>query len=569
MQDNTQTQQLDPTIVNMARAIKSVETANAPDPYTAKGKSGEYGAYQYTPETWSGDSKKYLGQDVPLEQATIEQQNKVAYGKIKDLKAQGYNPMQVASVWNSGKPDPTGNVGTNKAGVHFDTPQYAKSVVSAYNQYKAGLTPNLQPTASTIGGATPPQGQTQDKGFLGDLSSDLSNRLGQAGQALTKSASGEINPLSGVLQGLGAVGGGITDVAGDILKRIPVVNSILDTVGKEVGKAAQTDLGQKLIGKYQEFSQQHPELAGDVEAVGNILGGYATLEGAGAVKDAVIKGLAKVTGRDALSPIVSDISPEIKVGTKATSQEVAKRGTVKSLITGSIGLPEDPAIREAAQVVKDEIPKFSGLKTFSEKVNALKDGVSTLGQRLVSNLKSGEIQPILTPEDMTTLENGLKTEISQSPVLVGDAGITAQRIFDQFKRFLPQTGDVDMNAVLDARKKLDSWIQGQKGSGIFDPAKENAISVGLRAVRQGANKLLESKVPEAGVKALLRKQTLLYDAIDNLSPKAAKELGTTRLSRFTARHPVVKGLVKKAATGALIGAGGTAGYGLYRDITGQ
>lgn len=134
--------QLDPTIVNLSKAIRQTESGGNP---TAVGKSGEYGAYQYTPDTWAKDSAA-AGVNVPLQQATLAQQNEVAYKKIAALKAQGLNVGQVASVWNSGDPNAyTGKfsdgkpaVGTNSYGVHYDVPAYAKSVATAYQTLKGG-----------------------------------------------------------------------------------------------------------------------------------------------------------------------------------------------------------------------------------------------------------------------------------------------------------------------------------------------------------------------------------------------------------------------------------------------
>lgn len=131
-QQNTQ---LDPSIVALTKAIGISESGGK---YDAVGKSGEYGAYQYTQPTWQADSQKYLGQDIPLESATPAQQDEVAYKKIQDLGSQGYKPDQIASIWNSGKPDYAGNIGTNKYGVHFDTPAYVKSVGANYEKIMSG-----------------------------------------------------------------------------------------------------------------------------------------------------------------------------------------------------------------------------------------------------------------------------------------------------------------------------------------------------------------------------------------------------------------------------------------------
>lgn len=148
MQPQTQTTStagsLDPQAVTLAKAIRQTESGGN---FQAQGKSGEYGAYQFTEPTWQTQSKKY-GLNIPLKQATPEQQNEVAYKQIKEWKDQGYNPGQIASLWNSGKPDAyldPSYTGTNSHGVKYDVPAYAKSVATAYQTLKQGGQVGIDP----------------------------------------------------------------------------------------------------------------------------------------------------------------------------------------------------------------------------------------------------------------------------------------------------------------------------------------------------------------------------------------------------------------------------------------
>lgn len=135
--DSAQPTALDPQAVMLAKAIRQTESGGN---FTVNGKSGEYGAYQYTQGTWDKDAAD-AGVQVPLHFATPEQQNQVAYTKIKKLKDAGYNVGQIASIWNSGKPDayidPTYK-GKNSSGAQYDVPAYAKSVATAYQTLKVG-----------------------------------------------------------------------------------------------------------------------------------------------------------------------------------------------------------------------------------------------------------------------------------------------------------------------------------------------------------------------------------------------------------------------------------------------
>jgi len=145
---------LDQDIVNLAKAIRQQETGNRP----ISGDSGELASrYQYMPSTWKSTAAKYLGDaNAPL---TLENENKATYLKIKDWKNAGYNPAQIASMWNSGSPDWEGKVGTNSKGVKYDVPKYVNSVYSLYQKNKAETNvPVAQPTNFTSYGTTPSSG---------------------------------------------------------------------------------------------------------------------------------------------------------------------------------------------------------------------------------------------------------------------------------------------------------------------------------------------------------------------------------------------------------------------------
>jgi len=156
--DPTQQQEtVDPTIKALVQAIGKTESGGLKDPYNARGGSGEYGAYQFMPKTWQSWAKRYLGDgNAPM---TMENQNKVAYSQVKYLKEQGYNPAQIASIWNSGGPSWEGKVGTNKYGVHYDTPSYVRKVSQYYSQFRGEDVANQQQTGTESGPVNTPSGK--------------------------------------------------------------------------------------------------------------------------------------------------------------------------------------------------------------------------------------------------------------------------------------------------------------------------------------------------------------------------------------------------------------------------
>lgn len=132
-------QQLDQDAVNLAKAIRHHESGGN---FAARGKSGEYGAYQFMPDTWKQWSRQYLGRDVPLERATPQEQNEVAYKRIKEWKDKGFNVGEIASAWNAGEGRKdaykTGFKGVNSQGVAYDTGAYAEKVARTYQEMKRG-----------------------------------------------------------------------------------------------------------------------------------------------------------------------------------------------------------------------------------------------------------------------------------------------------------------------------------------------------------------------------------------------------------------------------------------------
>ncbi len=144
-------EQLDQNVVNLAKAIRQIESGNR----AVAGKSGELASrYQYTPGTWKSVASKYLGD--PNAPVNLENENKATYLRIKDWKDAGYNVGQIASMWNAGEGRPNAYAenwrGTNKYGVKYDTPAYAEKVAKYYQELKNN-NPNAEVpiTPSTVG----------------------------------------------------------------------------------------------------------------------------------------------------------------------------------------------------------------------------------------------------------------------------------------------------------------------------------------------------------------------------------------------------------------------------------
>lgn len=112
---------------NIANAIMKVESGGR----QVSGASGEFGAFQFMPETWKIVSRQMTGQVLPQ---TPENEYRVAVAKVQDLLNKGYNAEQIALVWNTslgGAEKPFVRKGVNSKGVAYDSGAYARKVLSA------------------------------------------------------------------------------------------------------------------------------------------------------------------------------------------------------------------------------------------------------------------------------------------------------------------------------------------------------------------------------------------------------------------------------------------------------
>ena len=127
--------------LNLTHSIALSESgdSNGKPNYNAKGASGEHGAYQWMPGNFEAGAKS-AGLDP--NDFSPENQDKVAYAQIKEYKDKGYDPGQIASLWNSGSPNNWQNhSGINKQGVSYDTPAYVEKVKQNYQKLKGTQIP--------------------------------------------------------------------------------------------------------------------------------------------------------------------------------------------------------------------------------------------------------------------------------------------------------------------------------------------------------------------------------------------------------------------------------------------
>ena len=128
---------MDSKTLAIVKALAYTENGGKPDlAKPSAGQSGEMkSVFQFEPGTWKMYSKEILGQD----NAPLNDANEVAVvtGKVDKWLKEGMSTEQIASLWNSGKPDAYKNLkGINSKGIAYDTPTYAKKVADYATQFE-------------------------------------------------------------------------------------------------------------------------------------------------------------------------------------------------------------------------------------------------------------------------------------------------------------------------------------------------------------------------------------------------------------------------------------------------
>lgn len=552
---------LDPTIVNLAKAIRQTETRGQADPYTAKGASGEFGAYQYTEPTWQADVKAFTGKDIPLAQADKILQNEVAYKKLESLKKQGYNVGQIASIWNSGSPEWEGKVGVNKKGVKYNVPQYVDSVANAYQAFKSGQEPPESDTSSTVGKAqiVTPQQQAdqasaqQSGAFFPAVTGDspLSAGLKTAGNLIpsainfAKGALETINPINifknlsqipGAFSGLVSDAGGVGNATKALASELPgtaykalVPEAARDLIAGDI-EGAQRSVTNDPFGQIAPFVFGAKGLAKGVDA--------ATSATSKARTASYVENLAENTKKG--EPIPKDISTNLGGAVDTAIEKTA--GVVTKPIAYAFGKAADIG----AATTKYGVSKVTGFEP--KTIDLIKENPEaftpeaissmsrkSLGEEVASKLKARteiisetgnaykpvrqSTKPIkvdknflgntLSEETGLMLKKGKFEATAKSPVDSPTDIAKVQRLYDMWQPYFKR-GQISADDFLTLRSKL-ATIANYEGIGKSKPLElassrvRGGLNTKYRTQIKGLDKLDENFAAQATELNTLRK----------------------------------------------------------------
>jgi hypothetical protein len=209
-------------------------------------------------------------------------------------------------------------------------------------------------------------------------------------------------------------------------------------------------------------------------------------------------------------------------------------------------------LEKAAEDVVTDIPGVRPGNTLQGNFNAIQSANRIEAEKLVTQLTENNF--VFPKQELVSRLKTVRNDLNKT--LTGDTQAQANKLIDEFERRL-RAGKATGADLLQIRKDFDKWVTSQKGAGVFDPARENAFTIANRAIRQTVNDFLDEKAVSVEVKESLAKQRALFTAMENITPKAAKEADTT-IGRLGQKATAILGTKNKAvqALAATVGIGG-------------
>jgi len=391
--------------------------------------------------------------------------------------------------------------------------------------------------------------EKEDKGFFDRVGERFEERSLQVSDTMESLVNEDIGAIQGGLQFAGkGVAGPVVDVLGegivsaakglsfvtpDVIEE-PAVNAFKDgwnwLTETGVGEAAG-DAIKGGVEEYGKFKENNPQAAKTLESVINVGLLLAPVKSKANASPTVLGKAAAATGKAASKQLAKNKSTFVQDLISPTKTKKVKEAEVARTVESGVGPFKrsiiTPTTREAE--VASEVLKIKGVsqsKSVQQNYNAVNNANTKLAKRLESNV-SKERAKIPLPEISKSIDDAVNILIEESPLIVGNIQTTAKRVADKAKKLIasnPQTA----SGLLRSRKQFDTWVRGlpRGESKLSADAAMESQSLTIKAVRNAMNDMLDSKVKNTVVKRELKRQSLLYEALENMTPKAASEYNT-------------------------------------------
>ena len=311
-----------------------------------------------------------------------------------------------------------------------------------------------------------------------------------------------------------------------------------------------------------------------------------------------------------IEKIADLVSPKILPvrGAKAIKSGKAEAQAPGLLTPGKISYANDPKTVKIVDAVKDVLG--GGVKSASEAFNKVQGAITDTAENTVKPFLSQNRVPF----DFRDLRGRLE-QVTPSSGLKSDPGAFStysrvrEEMLDDVANFLKREGSVDnmtdLNNLWDARKVMDSKIENELGQATFGSPQYTGVKAAARDMRSAFSKFITDSLENPGqgetlnkfydflqtarskgvdirnegdAMEALRKQfgiqdfeedvaraaffkdnmeklNLMYEAADNIAPKALAEAGKTQIQLWIKEHPIAAKALGLLGGGALAGLG--------------
>lgn len=353
--------------------------------------------------------------------------------------------------------------------------------------------------------------------------------------------------LTGAAKGIGSELRGLQDTGATI------AGAILPGVTGEELRAETAQATEELTG----VSDADLEAKSTAESLGKGAAIAATvLAPSGLPQKAATKGVqaartALGAAKEAAPSLSRDFAFEAATPkiTQKTAVQAAKRGergvTEPTLFKAGefVLTPRQELIQKAVSpIVQDAGSPIEATTRILTRIGEL-DARAT---KLVS-----EVNPIFNRNQLRTFLGKVKDENK----LVFASDPQAEKIYDAaIDALVTEVKQGNASSLFEARKAFDKLPAVRK---LLEsaPAGENLRRAAVLDVRRAANDFLEEIVPEGSeFRALLKEESLLFDAVENLAVKYGKtELTKSKIRQMLDKVPIVKGILANVLGGGVAG----------------
>lgn len=423
--------------------------------------------------------------------------------------------------------------------------------------------------------------------FAGGFSDSFKNRWKGMNDALGRSVDGQQSIGSGFLQAVGEGAAFIGDVGFEAVKAA-APDWIREPAGEAVEWAAGTEPVRAGMEMYGDFKEKNPELAENLEAVGNIA---TVIPGVGAIGKGVEKGAqAAVKGAERAGEVVQKAAagtPNIADAAKAAlpkpnltgeAMDVAvigpqgKKATISALErSGKQGgyAPDESFIGRIVGADKyvptqRDIEVAEAVSGIVRKSNTPAKNIANINNK-ISEISETVVRPILkvdtAPFNTNTYAKRLR-EVEIPDFIKADE--TLKRTYEMVRNRFIETvrkGVKTKEGLWESRKAIDDVIEQQFGAAGFNPDKYSALQKAILDMRRATNDFIAEGIPDDAFRKEMKRLTRMYEAKHNIALDNYAIQNKQLWDKWIANNPKKWAAVKAAGLGGALVTGSTFLFG--------